>query len=108
MHFSPLLLRSVGIPVTELAIALLLATAANAQPDAPALTEPARTLQASDATSPVLALPYHSVFSDLPRGVEEGNGDWTSANNAVAQFPRGHIDLLQWERARATQPKEQP
>jgi hypothetical protein len=89
-------------------MALLLATAAHAQPAAPALAEPARTLQASDTTSPVPALPYHSVFSDLPRGVEKGSGDWTAANNAVAQFPRGHIDLLQWEKARTTKPKEQP
>lgn len=108
MYFSPPLLRSAGFPATGLAYALLLATAAHAQPAAPALTEPARTLQASDASSHVPALPYRSVFADLPRGVEEGSGDWKAANNAVAQFPRGHIDLLQWEKARATQPKEQP
>jgi hypothetical protein len=72
------------------------------------LTEPARTLQASDATSPVPALPYRSVFADLPKGVEEGSTDWKAANQAVAQFPRGHIDLLQWEKAQAPKPKEKP
>jgi hypothetical protein len=81
---------------------------AQAQPAAPTLTEPARTLQASDAASPVPALPYRSVFADLPKGVEEGSGDWKAANKAVAQFPRGLIDLLQWEKARAAKPKEQP
>jgi hypothetical protein len=90
------------------ALALFLAAPAHAQPAAPALTEPARTLQASDATVPVPALLYRSVFSDLPRGVEEGPGDWKSANNAVGQFRRGHIDLLLWEKARATKSKEQP
>ena len=93
---------------TGLGSALVLVAHAQAQPAVPALTEPARTLQASDAASPVPALPYRSVFTDLPKGVEEGSGDWTAANKAVGQFPRGHIDLLQWEKARAAKPKEQP
>ena len=88
--------------------ALVLVVHAQAQPAAPTLTEPTRTLQASDAASPVPALPYRSVFADLPKGVEEGSGDWKAANKAVGQFPRGHIDLLQWEKARAAKPKEQP
>jgi hypothetical protein len=93
---------------TGLGSTLVLVAHAQAQPAAPTLTEPARTLQASDATSPVPALPYRSVFADLHKGVEEGSGDWKAANKAVAQFPRGHIDLLQWEKARAAKPKEQP
>ena len=92
-----------------LLFALRLAAHAQAQARAhPRLTEPARTLQASDAASPVPPMPYRSVFADLPKGVEEGSGDWKAANKAVAQFPRGHIDLLQWEKARAAKPKEQP
>ena len=32
--------------------------------------------------------------------------DWKAANQAVAQFPRGHADVLQWEKAQAApQPK---
>lgn len=89
-----------------LAIALLLASPAHAQPATPSLTDPARTLQASDAASPVPALAYRSVFADLPKGVEEASTDWKAANKAVAQFPRGHADLLQWEKARAATPKE--
>ena len=89
-------------------LALVLVAHAQAQPAVPALAEPARTLQASDAASPVPALPYRSVFADLPKGVEEGSGDWKAANKAVGQFPRGHIDLLQWEKARAAKPKDQP
>ncbi|CAM8643590.1 hypothetical protein MCEMSEM22_01162 [Comamonadaceae bacterium] len=94
--------------VAGMGFALVLVADAQAQPAAPALTEPARTLQASDAASPVPALQYRSVFADLPKGVEEGSGDWKATNKAVAQFPRGHIDLLQWEKARAAKPKEQP
>ena len=91
-----------------LAVTLVLASPAHAQPATPALTDPARTLHASDAASPVPALAYRSVFADLPKGVEEGSTDWKAANKAVAQFPRGHADLLQWEKARAATPKEQP
>lgn len=112
MYFSHPHLRSAGVFGTGLASVLLfalwLAAPAHAQPSAPALTEPTRTLQASDAASPVPALPYRSVFADLPKGVEEGSTDWKAANKAVAQFPRGHIDLLQWEKAQAAKPKEQP
>ena len=97
-----------AVCVTGLGSALVLVAHAQAQPAAPTLTEPARTLQASDAASPVPALPYRSVFADLAKGVEEGSGDWKAANKAVGQFPRGHIDLLQWEKARAAKPKEQP
>lgn len=93
---------------TGLGSAFVLVAHAQAQPAASTSTEPARTLQASDAASPVPVLPYRSVFADLPKGVEEGSGDWKAANKAVAQFPRGHIDLLQWEKARAAKPKEQP
>jgi hypothetical protein len=28
-------------------------------------------------------------------------GDWKAANAAVAEFPRGHADVLKWEKARA-------
>jgi len=112
MYFSHPLLRSAGAFGAGLALVLLfalwLAAHAHAQPSAPALTEPTRTLQASDAASPVPALPSRSVFDDLRKGVEEGSGDWKAANKAVAQFPRGHVDLLQWEKARAAKPKEQP
>ena len=97
-----------AVCATGFGSALVLVAHAQAQPAVPALAEPARTLQASDAASPVPALPYRSVFADLPKGVEEGSGDWKAANKAVGQFPRGHIDLLQWEKARAAKPKEQP
>ena len=102
------LLRAACTVVACCSLAAALTSTAHAQATAPALTEPTRTLQASDAASPVPALPYRSVFADLPRGVEESSTDWKAANKAVAQFPRGHADLLQWEKARAAKLKEQP
>lgn len=101
-------LRAACAVVACCGLAAALAGAAHAQATTPALAEPARTLQASDAASAVPALPYRSVFADLPKGVEDGSTDWKAANKAVAQFPRGHADLLQWEKARVAAPKEQP
>jgi hypothetical protein len=57
---------------------------------------------AADAADPAVAvprLPYRSVFEGAATGVEEGNVPWKKANQDVAQFPRGHIDLLKWEEA---------
>ena len=31
-------------------------------------------------------------------------GDWKAANAAVAQFPRGHADVLKWEKAQSAAP----
>ena len=55
---------------------------------------------AADPTDPAAAVPsleYRSVFSGQATGVEEESVDWKKANAAVAEFPRGHIDLLKWE-----------
>jgi hypothetical protein len=51
---------------------------------------------------PAPAVPYRSAFDGLARGVEEGAVDWKAANTEVARFPRGHVDLLKWEQAQAS------
>lgn len=53
----------------------------------------------SDPAAPAPTPEYRSAFADLPTGVEEDTLDWKKANAEVAQFPRGHIDLLKWEEA---------
>lgn len=62
---------------------------------------------ASDLSVVVPAVPYRSVFTDTPRGVETDTLDWKAANTQVGQFLRGHIDILKWEAAQreATAPK---
>lgn len=55
-----------------------------------------------DAAAKVPAVQYQSVFQADAKGVEMGNIDWIRANAEVAQFPRGHMDVLNWE---ASQPK---
>jgi hypothetical protein len=56
---------------------------------------------AVDPAAPTPTVPYRSVFVDTPKGVETETVDWIAANAQVAQFPRGHIDLLKWEAAQA-------
>jgi hypothetical protein len=61
---------------------------------------PAVAAEPAGPADPAAAAPrpeYRSVFEDVPTGVEEGSVDWKKANAAVAEFPRGHIDLLKWE-----------
>lgn len=91
-----------------LGMAGFLAGAAHGQPVATTLPEPARTLQASDASTVLPAVSYRSVFADLPRGVEQGIGDWKAADSAVGQFKRGHIDFLQWEKSQMPKLKGRP
>ena len=44
-------------------------------------------------------LTYQSVFEGLPTGIEQEILPWKQVNAAVAEFPRGHADLLKWEEA---------
>ena len=65
------------------------------------LAAPAAALAgaAADPAAPARAPAYRSVFDGARTGVEEQTVDGREANDAVAQFPRGHIDLLKWEQA---------
>jgi len=78
--------------------------AAQAQAPGSVRLDPSPTLQASQASTPVPAVVYRSVFADLPQGVEDTLLDWKAANAAVGQFKRGHADLLKWEQEQARTP----
>lgn len=58
---------------------------------------------ASPALAPTLALPApQQVDTAEPVDtLERARAIWREANQRVAEFPRGHIDLLRWEGARA-------
>jgi hypothetical protein len=59
---------------------------------------PALVAAAGADEPPAVSRPiYRSVFGANPAGVEEGTIGWRDANAAVAEFPRGHADLLKWE-----------
>lgn len=86
------LLKELASLVLLAAIALSL-TPARAQDAASAAARPS----VADATSPVPAVQYRSVFADTPTGVEQESVDWKKANAEVGQFRRGHVDILKWE-----------
>ena len=97
------LFRSLHRLLFVTALAAVGAVSAEVQAQAPGnyRLDPTPTLQATQASTPVPAAVYRSVFADLPQGVEETSLDWKAANAAVGQFKRGHIDLLKWEQEQA-------
>lgn len=66
--------------------------------------DPQPTAQAASPDTPVPPALYRSAFANLPAGVEQTSVDWKTSNAIVGQFPRGHIDLLKWERANPASP----
>jgi len=46
----------------------------------------------------LLALPA-ALWAQTPATAPSAASDWRRANEAVAQFPRGHADVLKWEQA---------
>ena len=80
--------------------ALALASA-HAQPlDALGAADPARP-----ATAPLLVLPPtgHADLPALPTDIAAARAIWQRANQRVAEFPRGHADLLRWESTQASE-----
>lgn len=53
----------------------------------------------SDPAAAAVALQHQPLRAS--GGVEMGQTDWHSAHAAVAEFPRGHADILTWEAAQA-------
>jgi len=66
-----------------------------ANPDHPSHPPPALALPAAGDTGP----------SAPPGDIAQARAIWQRANQRVAEFPRGHIDLLRWE---ARQPGDAP
>ena len=73
---------------------------------------PLNVLAQATVTDPQATVPaviYQSVFKESPTGVETQSVDWKKANADVAQFPRGHVDILKWEEAQIkTKPIAKP
>lgn len=59
-------------------------------------------------TGPALALPLHATPDTRapapPGDMAQARAIWQQANERVAEFPRGHIDLLRWEARQADAP----
>ncbi len=84
---APALPRPV-LPLTMLAACILVL--------APSLAFAQPNLDAADPQAPTAPLPYAGLRPPSP--VPEAPApSWRQAHEAVAQFPRGHADLLAWE-----------
>lgn len=54
------------------------------------------------ATDPTAATaPVHRQSLLESGSLETAQTDWLKANDAVAEFPRGHVDILKWEAAQS-------
>ena len=66
---------------------------------------PDDALRAADPASPAPAVslplpsPQRVDAPESPADLERARAVWREANRSVADFPRGHIDLLRWEAA---------
>lgn len=56
------------------------------------------------------AAPTPLVHTPLPASgaLATAPGDWRAANQAVAEFPRGHADIVAWEARQAAPAKQAP
>lgn len=70
--------------------------------------DPQPTAQAASPDTPVPPALYRSAFANVPAGVEQTSVDWKTSNAIVGQFPRGHADVLKWERAQEKAPGKTP
>jgi len=107
-HQPPLRLPAEGWRTTFIALALSLPLPALAQ-------TPSAALVASDPATPtvppaLLARPTSGAETapELPTDIERARAIWQRANQRVAEFPRGHIDLLRWEAQNPAAPSVQP
>ncbi|QNP48465.1 hypothetical protein [Diaphorobacter aerolatus] len=59
---------------------------------------PTRAASVTDANAPTREL-THDALKPSGHIVKKRPDDWRAANKAVAEFPRGHADVLRWEEA---------
>lgn len=58
--------------------------------------------QAAAAVDPRAVVPpvaYQPMASAGASGLVSDREDWKAANATVGQYPRGHLDVIKWERA---------
>ncbi|WP_382156206.1 hypothetical protein [Hydrogenophaga sp. ANAO-22] len=85
--------------------ALALASAHAQSSDALGAADPARPV-----TAPPLVLPPtgNAELPALPTDIAAARAIWQRANQRVAEFPRGHADLLRWESAQPGEVRAEP
>lgn len=92
-------------PLSLTAMALLMASVSSpvlAQPSAPTLPvaqSPASSHSVLNPAAPTLALQHQPLATSA--AIVTQPGDWKAANAAVSEFPRGHGDVLKWEKSQS-------
>lgn len=90
------------------AAACAMASYSLAQPSQSAVSPDESVPTLSDPASPQApTAPLRHQAMALSGTIVPQPGDWKEANAAVAAFPRGHADVIRWEKAQAT-PQGQP
>ena len=82
---------------------------AQTSPEAPTRSPTAQiqiqALQAAQAEAPVPAHPYQPLAPMGVSGLVSAQGDWKAVNATVGQYPRGHADIVKWERTQQAMPR---
>lgn len=90
-------------PLSLTAMALLMAGASppvlaqTPEPAPPAARSPANGNRVFDPDASTLALQHRPLAAGA--AIVNQPGDWKAANAAVGEFPRGHGDVLRWEKS---------
>lgn len=67
-----------------------------------AQTAPQQAAAAASPAAAVPALPYQPLPPTGASGLVQERADWKAVNATVGQYPRGHQDIVKWERAQAS------
>ncbi len=103
--------RSVQLlPALLPALAALWGTPAWSQtvPGVPALLAAEPSTAAPSPPALTLPTPGSAQAIDTPADLQQARDIWRRANERVAEFPRGHIDLLRWEASNPEQARAAP
>lgn len=90
-------------PLSLTAMALLMAgvsppvLAQQSDPALPAAQSPASSHNVFNPAAPTLVLQHRPLAASA--AIVAQPGDWKAANAAVSEFPRGHGDVLRWEKS---------
>jgi hypothetical protein len=87
-----------------LALALTLPLPALAQTPSAALVASDPATPSAPPAVPAMPAPEPAAAPERPTDVERARAIWQRANQRVAEFPRGHIDLLRWEAQNPARP----
>jgi len=69
---------------------------------------PEQALRAADSANTFPLPAYQPLPATGAGALVRDAQDWRSANATVAEFPRGHQDLIRWERAHGLADRRQP